>query len=314
MPDELAQQIEPLKKLLSAFNIGILELDGYEADDIIGTISKKYEAPDMEVLIYTGDRDSLQLVSDYTRVMFTKKGITEIDIYDKAAIKAKYGFSPDGVIDLKGLMGDASDNIPGVAGVGEKTALKLLSEYGTLEEVYENLDKITGKKLNENLELHKGEAFLSKRLATIDRNVPIDIDIESTAFDQYDPKLVREIFEKFEFRSLIDKLKNSNEETLDKIQLPDIKPFNGDKTVIQDIINNKTFNFIMEFNGKELDKFIINENYSVAEESIMDFKNVFESEVILKNTLEAKQVYNYLRSKGIEMAGLDFDFEIASYL
>lgn len=314
MPEELAQQIEPLKELLSSFNIGILELDGYEADDIIGTISKKYEAPDLEVFIYTGDKDSFQLVSDYTKVMFTRKGITEIDVYDRAAIKAKYGFSPDGIIDLKGLMGDASDNIPGVAGVGEKTALKLLSEYGPLEKVYENIDKITGKKLKENLELHKDEAFLSKRLATIDRNVPIDIDIESTEFDQYDPKLVKEVFKRFEFRSLMDKLKNSNEETLVEIQLPDIKLFNEDKTVIQDIINNKTFNFIMEFNGKELDKFIINENYSVSEESIIDFKNVFESEIILKNTIEAKQVYNYLRGKGIEMEGLDFDFEIASYL
>lgn len=314
MPEELALQLDPLKKLLSAFNIGILEIDGYEADDIIGTISKKYEAPDLEVLIYTGDRDALQLVSDETRVMFTKKGISEIEVYDKNAIKAKYGFSPEGIIDLKGLMGDASDNIPGVAGVGEKTALKLLSEYGNVEEVYENIDKITGKKLKENLELHKSEAFLSKKLATIDRNVPIDIDLESAVVNKYDKKQIREIFKKYEFRSLMDKFKISNDENTIEMELPNIKPYDGNISIIQNIINSKTFNFIMEFKDKNLERFIINENYSVDKESINDFKNVLECETILKNTIGAKQVYNYLRSIGIEMLGLDFDFEIASYL
>jgi DNA polymerase-1 len=314
MPDELALQLDPLKKLLSAFNIGILEIDGYEADDIIGTISKKYEASDLEVLIYTGDRDALQLVSDDTRVMFTKKGISEIEVYDKSVIKAKYGFSPEGIIDLKGLMGDASDNIPGVVGVGEKTALKLLSEYGNVEEVYENIDKITGVKLKENLELHKSEAFLSKKLATIDRNVPIDIDIESAAVNQYDAKQVREIFKKYEFRSLMEKLKINDDESTTEMELPDIKPYDGNISIIQNIINSKTFNFIMEFNEKNLERFIINGNYSVDKQSINDFKNVFECETILKNTFGAKHVYNYLGSIGIEMLGLDFDFEIASYL
>lgn len=314
MPDELGQQFEPLKKLLAAFNVGILELDGYEADDIIGTISKKYEASDLEVFIYTGDRDSFQLVSDYTKVMFTKKGITEIDVYDKNAINEKYGFSPAGIIDLKGLMGDASDNIPGVAGVGEKTALKLLSEYGTVEGVYENIDKITGKKLKENLELHKSDAFLSKKLATIDRDVPIDIDIESAACDNYDPLLVRELFKKFEFKSLIDKVKISTADNIEKMQLKDLKQYNGEESVIQEIINSKIFNFIMEFSGKTFKKFIINGNYSVEEKLVKDFKSIFESKTILKNTFGAKHVYNYLASIGIELRSLDFDFEIASYL
>lgn len=314
MPDELAQQIEPLKELLAAFKIGILELDGYEADDIIGTISKKYEGPDMEVLIYTGDRDSLQLVSDYTKVMFTKKGISEIDIYDKNAIKDKYGFSPEGIIDLKGLMGDASDNIPGVAGVGEKTALKLLNEYGTLEGVYENIDCISGKKLKENLEQHRDEAFLSKRLATIDRNVPISVDIESAAADKFNSRHVRDMFKVFEFKSLMDKLKANDEEDTQNIQLTAIRQFDENKALIQDILDNKTFNFVMEFNNKRLEHFIINGNYYVKEDSINDFRNVFESEEVLKNTFGAKHVYTYLQSRGIRLSGLDFDFEIASYL
>lgn len=314
MPDELAEQIEPLKKLLAAFNIGILEMDGYEADDIIGTISKNYEGSDIEVLIYTGDRDSLQLVSDYTKVMFTKKGISEIEIYDKNAIKEKYGLSPSGIIDLKGLMGDASDNIPGVAGVGEKTALKLLSEYGTLEGVYENIDSISGKKLKENLEVNRDEAFLSKKLATIDRNVPITIDIESISSDKYDPKQVREMFKGFEFKSLIDKLRISESEDVVELQLPVLKHYSGDKAVINEIISNKKFNFIMEFNGKKLEHFIIDGCYSVNEEDVLDFKEVFESETIMKNTFGAKHVYNYLQRKGICLSGLDFDFKIAAYL
>lgn len=314
MPDELAMQIEPLKELLRAFNIGILELDGYEADDIIGTLSKNYESPDMEVLIYTGDRDSLQLVSDYTKVMFTKKGISEIEVYDRPAIKDKYGFAPEGIIDLKGLMGDASDNIPGVAGVGEKTALKLLNEYGTLEGVYENIDNISGKKIKENLEQYKEDAFLSKRLATIDRNVPISVDIDTAEVNKYDSGKVREMFKSFEFKSLMDKLKKDFDDTPPAVDLPVIKEFNCSEAVIQNIFNSRILNFVMEFKDNRLVNFIIDGHYSVKEEDIDAFQGIFETEAILKNTFGAKHVYNYLHKRGIKLRGLNFDLEIAAYL
>jgi DNA polymerase-1 len=250
MPDELAQQIVPLKELLSAFNIGILELDGYEADDILGTISKRYEGPDLEVVIFTGDRDALQLASDYTKIMITKRGITDVEVYDTNAIKEKYGLTPQGMIDLKGLMGDASDNIPGVAGVGEKTALKLLGEFKTLENVFLNLDKIAGKKLKENLEQHKEEAVFSKKLATIDRNVPIDINLESIRVESYDGKKIREMFLEFEFNSLLDKVRVESNET--NFELPEIKEYIGDKTVLEGIMKNGTFDFLINLMERNL--------------------------------------------------------------
>lgn len=314
MPEELAEQLEPLKELLRAFKIGVLELDSYEADDIIGTIAKHYEAPELEVLIYTGDRDSFQLVSEFTKVMFTRKGISEIDIMDLNALKEKYGLTPSGIIDLKGLMGDASDNIPGVAGVGEKTALKLLAEYKTLEGVYENIENISGKKLKENLLTYKDDAFLSKRLATIDINVPINIDLMDVSCGRYNPKEVKNLLGKFEFKSLLDKIKldASVEET--EIELPQLKTIDNSLGLINEIVNKKEFNFIMEFKDSKFKSLIIDDGYLVKEDKLEALKEIFENKEILKNTLNAKLSYNYLRSRGIKLEGLDFDFEIAAYL
>ncbi len=313
MPDELAQQFKPVKELLSAFNIGIFEIEGYEADDIIGTISKRFESKELEVIIFTGDRDALQLVSEDTKVMITKKGITELDIYDKEAIKNKYGFVPERIIDLKGLMGDTSDNIPGVPGVGEKTALKLLNEYGTLEGVYENVDKVSGKKLKENLENYKEDAFLSKRLATIDRDVPIEVDINSIKLEDYDARKIREYFIEFEFKSLLDKIKIDKEVSeQDEIKIPELKDYDGNQEVIKNIFNRGQFNFVFVFEGKELNGMIVSDGYFVKKEYMEMFDSVFESVEVKKNTFGAKQVYNYL--KNIELKNLDFDIEIAAYI
>src|SRR5699024_5544738 len=145
-PPELSEQFPVLKELLEAFQIPHYELEQYEADDIIGTFSKLGDNDDWEVTVISGDKDLLQLVSDHVTVHVTKKGISEIDKYTPAFLKEKIGISPDQIIDFKALMGDSSDNIPGVPGVGEKTALKLLKQYPTLEEVYENIDAIGGKK------------------------------------------------------------------------------------------------------------------------------------------------------------------------
>lgn len=313
MPDELAQQFKPVKELLSAFNIGIFEIEGYEADDIIGTISKRFESKELEVIIFTGDRDALQLVSEDTKVMITKKGITELDIYDKEAIKNKYGFVPERIIDLKGLMGDTSDNIPGVPGVGEKTALKLLNEYGTLEGVYENVDKVSGKKLKENLENYKDDAFLSKRLATIDRDVPIEVDINSIKLEDYDARKIREYFIEFEFKSLLDKIKIDKEVSeQEEIKIPELKDYDGNQEVIKNIFNRGQFNFVFVFEGKELNGMVISDGYFVKKEYMEMFNSVFESVEVKKNTFGAKQVYNYL--KNIELKNLDFDIEIAAYI
>ncbi|SKA99911.1 DNA polymerase I [Caloramator quimbayensis] len=321
MPDELAAQFEPAKELLNAFNIGIFELEGYEADDIIGTISKKYESNDLEVIIYTGDRDALQLVSDYTKVVITKKGITETDVFDKELLIERYGLNPEGIIDLKGLMGDSSDNIPGVPGVGEKTALKLLHEYKTLENVFNNIDSIAGKKLKESLIQYKEQAFLSKRLASIERNVPIDVDLEKIKTEDYDAMRIKDIFSKLEFNSLINRINNMhgnkdinkdiNKETSFNLK---IKIYNGESDYIKRIKEEKIFNFIFLKSDKTIEGMVADDEYFVPENHIIDFKDIFESVHIAKNTYSAKLVYNYLSEKGIELNNLTFDAEIAAYI
>ncbi len=179
-PEEFSSQVPLLREFLMAWGIPFIELDDYEADDIIGTIST-CAAKDggYDTLIVTGDRDAFQLIRDDVRVLFTKKGISEIVVFDEAAFREDYGFEPLKLIDLKGLMGDSSDNIPGVPGVGEKTAKKLLLEYGSLEGVYEHLDEISGKKIKERLTENHEQAILSKRLATIDCHAPVPFEPDS---------------------------------------------------------------------------------------------------------------------------------------
>ncbi len=307
MPDELGAQFEPVKELLRAFNIGIYEIDGYEADDIIGTIAKRYESPELEVVIFTGDRDALQLVSPYTKVMITKKGITETETYDLNYLKGKYNLKPKGIIDLKGLMGDSSDNIPGVPGVGEKTALKLLSQFGTLENVFENIDNISGKKLNENLRENKETAYFSKKLATINVNVPIETDLSNMRIKDYDYIKIRNLFEDYEFKSLINKIPVKDEKI--HFNMPQIQNFNENSNLIETITSNGIFNFIINESGMIFDGGIL-----VQPSQIEYFKEIFESDSIVKNTYDGKYAYNLLRGEGIELKNLNFDGEIASYL
>ncbi len=179
-PDELRPQFAVIREILSAMQVGVLSVTGYEADDILGTLSKKCQENGLDCVLLTGDRDALQLIGDGTRVLFTRKGITESTLFDAAGVKEYFGVTPEQVTDWKGLMGDASDNIPGIPGVGEKTALKLLNEYTTLENVLEHAGEIKGKlgeKVRENAEL----ARFSKDLATIRPTAPIDFDLN--AFD-----------------------------------------------------------------------------------------------------------------------------------
>ncbi len=201
-PEELRPQFALVKEVLQAMDIPVYELEGYEADDLIGTVTRLAEQEGYRSLIITGDRDALQLVSPATEVLLTKKGISELEKYNLAKVNERYGLTPDRVIDLKGLMGDPSDNIPGVPGIGEKTALKLVQEYGTMENLYANLDRLPPKlqeKLAENREL----AFLSKQLATLVRDVPYAIDLAHCRYGEPDYEALLAVFRKLEFRSLI---------------------------------------------------------------------------------------------------------------
>lgn len=206
MPPELAMQIPLLKDVLHAMNIKQIEMEGFEADDIIGTIVKSAETEGLEPYIITGDKDELQLASDITKVIITRKGVSEFEIYDRQAMIDKYGFTPTQFIDFKGLMGDQSDNIPGVPGVGEKTATKLILQFGSVENLIENSDDITPKgvktKIQDNVQL----AVMSKRLATINTSVPMEIDFEEYKLTEPDYDALVEIYSKLEFNKFIQKL------------------------------------------------------------------------------------------------------------
>ena len=203
-PSELSEQFPLAMKVLGTMGIPTLELDNYEADDIIGTFA--VHAPeDVEVIIVTGDRDELQLVDTRTKVYYTKRGISDIQIFDEAEFAANYeGLVPKQLIELKGLMGDASDNIPGVPGVGPKTALKLIKEYGDVETVLENIDKVSGKALKAKLADNKESALLSKKLATICTEAPVDTDIEKYALAPLREE-ARTLMQDLEFRNMYDR-------------------------------------------------------------------------------------------------------------
>lgn len=204
-PPELSEQFPLLKELLVSFSIAQFELPGYEADDIIGTLTRLAEEQGHEAVVVSGDKDMLQLASERVTVLLTRKGVSEVERYTPDEIGEKYGLRPEQIIDLKGLMGDASDNIPGVPGVGEKTALKLLAEYGTVENVLEHMGEIKGK-LGENIRSHHEDARMSKRLATIFREVPLERTLDELEWKGYNAAELAAAFRKLEFKSLIERL------------------------------------------------------------------------------------------------------------
>ena len=204
--EELIGQFDLLKNILDALRIKFFEVDGFEADDILGTLSKKGEEAGVFSVIVTGDKDALQLVSPNTSVMLTKKGISELEIYDTAKVKERYGISPELIADMKGLMGDKSDNIPGVPGIGEKTAIKLIKEFGSVDNVLKNIDKLKGK-LRENLEKYSEDARVSKHLATIVTDVSLDFSFEDIGYCEPDYETLINLFRELEFYSLIERVK-----------------------------------------------------------------------------------------------------------
>ncbi|MFD0677969.1 MULTISPECIES: DNA polymerase I [unclassified Paenibacillus] len=220
-PPELSEQFPLLKELIKAFGISQFELDGYEADDIIGTLTRMAdEKGGMEVVVVSGDKDMLQLASDQVKIALTRKGISEVELYDPPYIKEKYGLTPNQIIDLKGLMGDTSDNIPGIPGVGEKTALKLLHEFESVEGVLANTDQIKGK-MKEKIIEHAEDARMSKGLATIFREVPLTSTWDELAYTGYEGQALAQMFRKLEFKSLLDKMDFGGADTsLDSEQSP----------------------------------------------------------------------------------------------
>ena len=255
MPDELAQQLPLIKEVLQAMNIAIIEKEKYEADDILGTLAKKGEKEKLDVTILTGDRDSFQLASDNItiRIPRTKMGKTEVEDFNKEKIIEVYGVNPNQLIDVKGLQGDTSDNIPGVPGVGEKTALNLIKEYKNIENLYKKIEEgntdLKGTLL-EKLSTNKELAELSKTLGTIDVKVPLDIDIDDLQIKTWNDEKVLEIFQELRFNRFIERFnlgqKNNKIKENLKIEIEEINNKEEIEKLIDEIQKNKILFYFLE--------------------------------------------------------------------
>lgn len=340
MPEELAMQIEPLKQMIDAMGIARAEFEGYEADDIIGTLSQYAEDHEMEVIIVTGDKDALQLASDKTRILITKKGISETEEYTADTVYEKFGLTPEEFIDLKALMGDKSDNIKGVAGIGEKTGIKLLQEYKSVENLYHHIDEIKGA-TKTKLENDRESAFLSKKLATIIREMPIEVELDELKYQGAKIQELSELYREFEFTTLLNKLAKETIKNDDigvapidfQADMKKAKEAGTDSKAsyetrtkadqdLQKITNKK---IILAFDGEKqshLPKYIIHKAYVkvdeilyiLAENEISSLKTLLEEKnnQIIGHNL--KTIYKAFLSYGIEIANLYFDIEIAEYV
>jgi DNA polymerase-1 len=210
MPDELCSQMERVRQVVETLGIPIFELEGYEADDLLGTLARQAGEQGVDTLIVTGDMDLLQLVDERTRVLTSRWRFSDTVVYDLEGVKQRYGLPPTQLVDLKAIMGDKSDNIPGVRGVGEKTGIKLLQQYGQLEAIYEHLDEAPARfrnKLKEGREM----AFLSRQLATIVRDAPVQLDLDACHVRPFDIESVLDLFQELEFRSLAERLRETGQ-------------------------------------------------------------------------------------------------------
>ncbi|MDW2875879.1 MULTISPECIES: DNA polymerase I [Bacillaceae] len=321
-PPELSEQFPFIRDLLDAYQIPRYELENYEADDIIGTLSLQAEQEGFEVKVISGDKDLTQLSSEHTTVGITRKGITDIEEYTPEHIREKYGLSPGQIIDMKGLMGDSSDNIPGVPGVGEKTAIKLLKEFETLENLLGSIDRVSGQKLKEKLEEHKDLAVMSKELATITREAPVEVKVEDVGYSGYDQAKVVSLFKDLGFNSLLEKIGGElPEETA--APLEDIQ-FETAENILDDLFADETAFYVEmleeNYHTAEIAGFSAasgNGVYFIPAELALSsetFKKWAEDESKKKIVYDAKRTEVSLRHHGIHLKGVEFDLLIASYI
>lgn len=324
-PPELVSQFPIVKDMLDAFRIGIYEIDGYEADDIIGTVAKKCEV-EMDVVIYTGDKDALQLISASTKVAITRKGITEIDLYDENAMFEKYEVTPCQFIDIKGLMGDSSDNIPGVPGIGEKTAVKLIKEFKSVEGVIENIEKIQSRKVHDLIEEYAMQALFCKKLATIVTDVPVEFELGKIKIKEPDSERLIVLFKDLEFKSLAERIPNQGAAQKElEIGKYSAAGMNDISNFIDIIKSQDIISIIFDIKGTDFNNTDIkgigiswdgmNAVYLPPDhEIISSLKNILENENIGKICHNAKDAYVSLYKHGVDLKGLAFDTAIASYL
>lgn len=331
MPPELAEQFPIIKELLEFMGIKIFEIEGFEADDLIGTVSKFAENNNTEVFVVTGDKDALQLASDSTKIVITKKGVSETAIYDRKTFIDEFEVTPNQFIDVKGLMGDKSDNIPGVPGVGEKTAFKLIKEYGSIEEVLKNIDNIPGKKLKENLEGNVEQAIFSKKLATIMREVPINLTLEDiNSSDKENILEIKKMLIKLEMKSILAKFKDDTVSEKSTVEVKNVDTIEEMKEILlakKDIIYiDYTLIEPSKYSKIELEYLILGEENTGScinfkdissenkEEAIKSLKTLMEDANIKKIIHDGKNFVTFLNKYKIEIKGFEFDTAIAAYL
>lgn len=320
-PAELSEQFPITREVLNAFNIAHYELPMYEADDIIGTLAKQGREKKWDVKVISGDQDLLQLVTDEVTVDLTKKGISDVDSFTPAFLEEKMGVRPDQIIDLKAFMGDSSDNIPGVPGVGIKTATKLLQEHETLDGVYEALENISGKKLKENLETYKEDALLSQQLVTIDVETPVEVNVTDTVYEGYDTQALIAMFKDLGFQSLVQRISGENPDEMEPLkeisftiaQEVSADHFSGNDAVLIEMMGNSYHTEDILAIGIARNDTITVLPIDVALESDI-FKQWAADEKQKKIVFDTKQTIVALKNRGIDMKGIVFDMVLASYL
>ena len=318
-PPELSEQFPYIRKLIDAYGIKRYELEMYEADDIIGTLAQEAASQDMDVIIVSGDRDLTQLATNQVTVYITKKGITDIEKNTPTFIEEKYGLTPLQIIDMKGLMGDSSDNIPGVPGVGEKTAVKLLKEHGSVEALYEAIDTLKASKMKEKLIANEEQARMSKKLATIFTDAPIEISLDDLAYDGPNEEALMTVWQELGFKSLIEKSNFAVEEE-------ERAPF--DFKVVEEVKPEQLKDIMAVHVELEDEHYHTCQQLGLAftdgtDTFYVPFEHVEKSNTIrlwledatkTKYMADSKASQAALKRAGIKLAGVEFDLLLASYI
>ncbi len=325
-PSELSEQMPYIKKLVQAHGIATYELPNYEADDIIGTLAKEAGTTGFSTTIVTGDRDLTQLSTDNVTVSVTKKGVTEVENYDPAHVMEKYELTPGQIIDMKGLMGDTSDNYPGVTKVGEKTAIKLLKQYGTIEGIYDHIDEFKASKMKEHLIDDKDLAYQAKKLATINQDAPLEIKLADIEFKGIQTEDLIQLYQQLNFKSYLAKL-DGEQTTLDldpeisaieftvltQDNLSEVAQFDDEITLYVEMpdSNYHTSDFAGFVIGNQ-GKWYVSRDIELLQSTAL--KAILESTTIKKNVFNAKAMTVGLNRLNIQLNNPDFDLLLASYL
>ncbi|TLQ03936.1 DNA polymerase I [Pediococcus stilesii] len=320
-PPELSEQMPYLRELLTGYGIKSYELPDYEADDIIGTLSKEAEEQGYSVTIVTGDRDLTQLSSDKTTVAVTKKGVSEVEEYTPSYVEEKLGVTPQQIIDIKGLAGDTSDNYPGVTKIGEKTAIKLLKEYGSVETLYEHIDELKKSKMKEHLIEDREQAFMSKKLATIKRDAPVKISLQDINYEGKNEDFLINFYQKMNFKSFLSQMNQTAADVDEEIKFNILDEQNIEQ--LKNLPDEICFYLEMldkNYHLSDFCGFVIGtpENIWVSDDiELLNntvIKNLLGGSTTKVNLFDGKRTYVGLHRLGIELDNINFDILLQSYL